>query len=335
MIRRAWPWLRPLIGAGVLAALVWRLGTGAFVDGLRVISAPSVFAALGIGLLTTVFSAWRWCLVARRLGLRLPLMPAVADYYRALLLNAVLPAGVLGDVHRAVSHGRQSGDVARGVRAVVLERTAGQVTLIVAGGAVVLTRPSLYEPLVHGIAAGPWVAVAAVAVLAVAVAVVIRSCRHRIPARWRRGVATTLADARLGLLARDTWPGVLLTSVATVAGHLALFVVSARVTGLSAPVTQLVPPMMLALIGMGVPVNIGGWGPREAVSALAFGAAGLGGAHGLTTAVVYGVLTLIAALPGAAVLLRRRRTRAPRPSAPATDRPTTSATSPAPAVRCR
>jgi hypothetical protein len=31
---------------------------------------------------------------------------AVADCYRALFLNSVLPAGVLGEVHRAVIHGR-------------------------------------------------------------------------------------------------------------------------------------------------------------------------------------------------------------------------------------
>ena len=54
-------------------------------------------------LLTTVLSAWRWCLVARApraAGCRC--RPAVADYYRALFLNAALPGGVLGDVHRAV-----------------------------------------------------------------------------------------------------------------------------------------------------------------------------------------------------------------------------------------
>jgi hypothetical protein len=62
--------------------------------------------------------------------------------------------------------------------------------------------------------------------------------------------------------------------------------------------------MMLTLLAMGVPVNVGGWGPREGVAALAFGAAGLSAAQGLTTAVVYGVLALVASLPGVVVLLR-------------------------------
>jgi len=59
-------------------------------------------------------------------------------------------------------------------------------------------------------------------------------------------------------------------------------------------------------------VNIGGWGPREAVTAWAFGAAGLSATQGLTIAVVYGVFAFVAALPGALVVLVRavRRARA-------------------------
>jgi hypothetical protein len=68
-----------------------------------------------------------------------------------------------------------------------------------------------------------------------------------------------------------------------------------------------VPLVVLSLLAMGLPVNVGGWGPREGVAALVFGSAGLGAALGLTTAVVYGVLGLVSSLPGAGVLLLRRR----------------------------
>ena len=49
--------------------------------------------------------------------------------------------------------------------------------------------------------------------------------------------------------------------------------------------------------------NIGGWGPREGVTAWAFAAAGLGAAAGATTAVAYGIMVLAASLPGGLVLL--------------------------------
>jgi hypothetical protein len=53
---------------------------------------------------------------------------------------------------------------------------------------------------------------------------------------------------------------------------------------------------------MTLPLSIGGWGPREGVTAWAFGAAGLGAAGGVATAVVYGVMVFVSSLPGAAVL---------------------------------
>ncbi|EHN80417.1 hypothetical protein SMCF_2 [Streptomyces coelicoflavus ZG0656] len=329
--------LGTLAGTAVLAVLVWRLGTGAFLDGLRRIDAPTVLAALGIGLVTTVFSAWRWALVARGLRIRLPLGGAVADYYRALFLNAALPGGVLGDVHRAVRHGQSAGDLGRGVRAVVLERAAGQVALMGVGVAVLLTMPS---PVLAGARRlAPLLALALLGALAVVLA--LRTNRtpeeptlprqalprrafprrtlarralprstpsRRTPARRAPALRAVLCEAREGLLSRRNLPGVAGSSVVVLAGHLAMFVLAARVAGSGASVAVLTPLAVLALLAMGLPLNVGGWGPREGVTAWAFGAAGLGAGTGLGVAVVYGVLSLAASLPGAVVLVARRRT---------------------------
>ncbi|MFD5250831.1 GTP cyclohydrolase II [Amycolatopsis sp. NPDC058340] len=304
-MKRLWPWLRILGALVILGVLVRQLGTGAFVEGLREVDAGGIAAALGIGFATTVFSAWRWRLVARRLSLRLSLPSAVGEYYRALFLNGVLPAGVLGDVNRAVQHGREAGDVPRGVRAVVLERTAGQIVVIGASVVVVLTVPSVVPPPIDRVVTAAGIAVVVLALAAVVTGMTAGRRWIHSGSKWRRGFAVSLADVRLGLLTKETWPGVGLLSVATLAGHLALFVVAARAAGVTAPVGELLPLMILALLAMGLPLNIGGWGPREGVCALLFGAAGLGSAQGVTVAVVYGVLALVSSLPGAGVLLAR------------------------------
>ncbi|MEU4446444.1 lysylphosphatidylglycerol synthase transmembrane domain-containing protein [Actinosynnema sp. NPDC050801] len=291
MTRRWWPWLRLVGAVAILGALGWRLGADAFVAGLRAVDGWSVAAAVGIGLLTTLACARRWCLIARRLGLPLTLGAAVSTYYRALLLNAVLPAGVLGDVHRAVSHGRRAGDVGRGVRAVVFERVAGQVVLVALGVVVLSAGSSSVE--VPGV-----LGVALVALVVVVAVVAGRS------AKVRRALRTTWADARTGLVNREVLPEVVLLSAVALAGHVALFVVAAGAAGVEAPIGGLVPLAVLALLVMAVPVNVGGFGPREAFLAVAFGTAGLGAAQGLTTGVVYGVLALIGSLPGVLTLFR-------------------------------
>jgi uncharacterized membrane protein YbhN (UPF0104 family) len=300
---RVW---RPVAVAVIVGVLVWWSGPQAILDGLAALDAGPVLAALGLGVVTTVCSAWRWCLVARSLGMRLALPTAVADCYQALFLNAVLPAGMLGDLHRAVGHGRRTGDVGRGVRAVVLERMVGLVVLVGVAVAMLAMEPTLLGVLVDLVPGVGWVGAAVLAVV-LALGWVLR-------ARLRPIVAEVRA-----VLFGGAGPGIVGLSVLALAGYLATFVVAARAVGATAPVTQLLPLLVLALLVMALPFNVGGWGPREAVAAVGFGVVGLGAAQGLAAAVAYGVLCMVACLPGGAVLLLRltnnrltgdRRTRA-------------------------
>jgi uncharacterized membrane protein YbhN (UPF0104 family) len=224
--------------------------------------------------------------VARALGLELRLAPAVAASYRSIFLNVALPGGILGDVHRGVSHGRAASDVGRGLRAVACERGAGQVVQAALTVAVLLVLPSPVRPSL------PWIGLGLVAATAVAV----------LAARaWPRLCAAAARDVRTGLLARRAWPVVAVSSTLVVAGHATTFVLAARAVGATAPLAELLPLALLVLLGAALP-NVGGWGPREGVTAWAFGEAGLGASRGVAAAVAYGVMVLVASLPGAAVL---------------------------------
>ena len=66
--RAAWWAARLAAAAGTLAVLVWSLGTGPFLDGLRAVDGAALAAACGLAVLTTVCCAWRWRIVARGLG---------------------------------------------------------------------------------------------------------------------------------------------------------------------------------------------------------------------------------------------------------------------------
>jgi glycosyltransferase 2 family protein len=312
MSRTLWTWARLLGGAAMLAVLVWRLGTGPFLDGVRMIAWWSLAAAAGIAVLTTVCCAWRWSLVARGIGVGVPLPAAVAACYRSQFLNTTLPGGVVGDVHRAVRHGRDVGDLGRGLRAVGWERSAGQFVQIVLTVMVLLLLPSPVR------SAMPVVATAVVAA-ALGAVLLSRALPQSGSSRWARTLRMAAADVREGLLARRAWPGIVLASVVVVAGHAATLVIAARTAGSTASPVRLLPLALLVLLAMGVPTNIGGWGPREGVAAWAFGVAGLGAAQGVATAVVYGVMVLVAYLPGAGVLIvawLHRDTRGPASTDP-------------------
>ena len=237
----------------VLGLLVRQLGTGPFVEGLRATSPWAVLVALVVTAGTTWCCALRWSLVSARVvqsgQSRVPLRTAYAAYYRSQLINATLPGGVVGDVHRAVRHGW---------RGVVWERGLGQVVQVALVG--VLLLPGGWR----------WVGLAAV------------------------GLAAVAGGA------------VLLLSALAVAGHLAVFLVAAESVGVGLTPLELLPIGALVLLGSAIPLNVAGWGPREGVAAWAFAAFGSTAAVGLTVSVTFGVLAMVATLPGLIVLGGRR-----------------------------
>jgi glycosyltransferase 2 family protein len=305
--RRWWPAVRLLGGAAILVLVVVRLGSGAFLDAFRTVDGWSLSVAAAVALLTTVCCAWRWSLVARGLGVGVPLPAAVAAYYRSQFLNTTLPGGVLGDLHRAVRSGRDAGDVGRGIRAVAWERGAGQVVQVVLAAAVLLLLPSPVR------AGGPVVAGALLLAVLVGVLGVVlvarttpRTALRPGSSPWGRAATTALGDLHDGLLTRRAWPGIVVASAVVVAGHVATFVIAARAAGTTVSLVRMLPLALLVLLAAALPTNIAGWGPREGAAAWAFSAAGLPAADGVAVAVVYGVLALVASLPGAAVLVAGR-----------------------------
>ncbi len=308
MSRTVWVWGRFVGSALVLAVLIWRLGTSPFLDGLRTVNGGALAAAAGITVLTTVCHAWRWKKVAGGLGLDLSLPAAVAAYYRSLFLNVTLPGGVVGDVHRGASHGRDVSDVGRALRAVAWERFAGQVVQVLLTVVVLLALPSPVHSFM------PWVAIVVITAVS-GMLLLARTRPTRARSAWALLVSGAAGDIREGLLARRAWLGIALASTLAVGGHAAIFLIAARTAGTTAPPSRMLPIVLIAMAATVLP-NVGGWGPREGVAAWVFGAAGLGAQRGVATAVVYGVMMLVASLPGAAVLVvawfRRNHPRAPK-----------------------
>ena len=295
---RRWglPLLRLAAGITVLWFLAWQVGAAPFEDGLRAVTWQAVVAAVTLTALTTACSAWRWRVVARALGVGIGLPGAACAYYRSLFLNSVLPGGVLGDVHRAVTHGRRAGDVVRGLRAVAWERLWGQAIQAVVAVVVLLALPSPVRPAL------PYVLLGVVGAAGCA-ALAVRGAARRGRPRVARAARAVSADLRRGLLAPDVWPQLTVASVLVVAGHTATFVIAARVAGCTAPLGELVALLMVVQTAVVIPLSIGGWGLREGAAAWAFAAAGLGAAAGVTVATLYAVLMLAAVAPGAGLLL--------------------------------
>jgi glycosyltransferase 2 family protein len=307
MNRAAWRLLGAAGGVAVLGAVLWQTGTGPFVTGVSSLSAWTLALGAALAVPSTVACAWRWHLVSRELGVRVEMVPAVASCYRAQFLNCTLPGGVLGDVHRGVSHGLDAGDTGRGMRAVAWERLAGQVVQAVIVIVVLLAIPSPVRssmPAVLGV----------LTVVVVAGVLVVWHVPDPDPTSLMARVLRAIRDdLRAVLMVRRAWPGVVLASTVAVGFYFSTYLLAANAVGVTTSAVTLLPVALLVFVAAGLPLSLAGWGPREGMAAWSFGAAGLGAEQGVATAVAFAAIVLVANLPGAAVLVVasvRRRTRA-------------------------
>ncbi len=295
--------LRPLAGLALLVGLAWWLEPGTILAQVQRLSPGWALLALALTLPPLFLSAWRWRLTARLLGLPLGFRRALHEYYLALFLNQVLPGGVAGDAARAWRHSRQSGRRGGAWRAVIIERASGQLAMALLTLAVLAASPLWHELMaraVRGLAASGWL-LAGIAGLLLLIPVAWQLAR-RPPA----ALAGLGGDLRRSLLAASVWPKQLGGSLLVVMSYALVFVCAARAIGVELPLATLlalVPPVLLAML---IPLTLAGWGVREGAAALVWALVGLPPAQGVAASMAYGIIVLLASLPGGLVLLQRR-----------------------------
>ena len=291
-------WGIRLAVVAVLSIVLLRVGAGPFVQGLRGVSGVAVVVALGVTAAATVLSAWRWTLVSGALGTSMPLGTAVSSYYRSQLLNSVLPGGVTGDVERGL---RSTADPGRrrlqGMRVVAWDRAAAQAAQLVLLAAVLLVSDGPLR-VVGGLLALLLGALVAGSLLV----------RHRVagvPAGRVRRTGAAIRDDLARIAERPaTLLAVIGASVLVTLLHASVFVLAASITGASLDAVRLLPLALAVQAAMAIPVGFGGLGPREGMAAVLFAQAGVGASQGVAAAIAYGVLAMIAVLPGVVPLIR-------------------------------
>ena len=286
-----------------LLVLVWQFADGA--DALQVLLSANPWFMLALAALTlhTVLAAERWRLTADALGLSLSRGHALREYYLAQLVNQTVPGGVVGDAGRAVRSRDQAG-LTIAAQAVIVERFAGQVavlaTMIIAVAVTTLLPGGLEWP-------GWMLALAAtITLVSVAVVAVLLAARF-VPGRFGTRVAELSRTAAIALAGPRLWLPQLLLSAGTTASILAAFAFSALAVGLALPFGAIVALVPLILLTMLIPITISGWGLREGAAAALLPLAGAAVSESLATSVLFGLLGLVAVLPGAVVVWLRPR----------------------------
>jgi len=205
----------------------------------------------------------------------------------------------VGDAQRAWRHARQTPGWQPAAQAVVIERVAGQLAIAIF---ILLSWPWLPGPVAEATAD-----IGMLVLLGLLTAFAVNHLlRLWLPAtRLATVVSDWIGAVRQALLSRQVLPVQLLLSILIGASYIAIYACCMLAIDASGGKTVWLPLLPLVLLAMLIPISAGGWGLREGAAALLWPIAGLPAAEGISAAILYGVVCLLASLPGIWVISRR------------------------------
>ncbi|WP_185985117.1 lysylphosphatidylglycerol synthase transmembrane domain-containing protein [Aureimonas mangrovi] len=305
---RAWlPVLRIVAPILILSLTFIAIDADAALSALRRADILPVLGGLLVMQVQILLSAERWRFTAARLGQRIPRKIAYREYYLTTLVNQVVPGGMGGDALRAARNRTrdEKGKARWGltVRAIVLERAAGQIAFFAVTAVGLIAWPFVVgrrapdestQVLISGLVL--------VGVLALSAAL----AAFFGPGRVRAFIKSFGPDLKRAYWQDGAWLIQGLLSVALVFTYVGIFALAALAIGRPVPAVAWITVIPLALLTMLVPVSISGWGLREAVAAALWPLILLPSSAGVASAVLYGLISLAGALPGLLALRRKR-----------------------------
>ena len=301
------PGRRHLVKAAVSLTLLALIGRQVDLQGmataLAAIPPAALVAALILQLASNCVAAGRWHLIMRRLGMPGSFAFYLQSFFKGALFNQGLPSSIGGDGLRILDVARLAGRREDAVIGVFIDRFVGLAGLVLLNLVALLVNRTLLPDRV----ALPLLAL--LALLTVTLAALFFLARIDLFRQGRLlGFLGRLSDRYRQVYA--TAPAMTLQTGLSLLTHLlamAAFAVLGNAAGLHYPLQvylALVPPAVLLTI---LPVSLAGWGIREGAMVGLFLLVGADKSVVLTFSIVYGLVNLIASLPGLAVYLGQRQ----------------------------
>ncbi|MFT6580067.1 MAG: uncharacterized membrane protein YbhN (UPF0104 family) [Alphaproteobacteria bacterium] len=301
--------------AGLIWWLVGRIGWDAVFARLQGLDAFYLALALIAVMSSYSLLVVRWWAVNKGISISLPLGRTIRYTWIGAFFSQTLPSTMGGDAVRGWYLFRSGETLVRATSSLVLDRVCGLSGLLLI---VLFCMPQIFAYAPEGPAR--WGMVSVVAIGAAAVGTLILIGRYRIGRldRWTATapIAAVARDAA-ALFATPTAWGV---AIAAGVGIQLLIVLAAWLIGWSMggvitlmQSVALIPPVVLAAT---LPISIAGWGVREGAMVVALGYVGAPAADAVALSVAFGLVMIVAGLPGGLVWLlggRGEKSVAPSP----------------------
>jgi glycosyltransferase 2 family protein len=287
--------LKAGITLGLFYVLVTRIDLNATVGLMAATDWRSVLVIVGVMVLQVIVAVFRWYRIMISKGVHISVRRSARFFWLGLFFNQLLPSSIGGDAIRGYCLVRDGQSVGRATLSVLLDRILGMAGLVVL---IVLAIPYAMN-LIKNPEMQWGMMSALLVVIAGFIAILFIDIFTRRFSSWRvmKGLTTLASDARQ-LLGSRQGLGLVLFSV--LIHILSIVVVGMLSSALSIKVDwialTIIVPITTLLIT--IPLSIAGWGVREGVMVVGLGYVGIAPEEAFALSILYGLLTLVVALPG-------------------------------------
>lgn len=302
--QRALAWAKIAVSIGLLWLLFTQYDMVKAAGRLAAMD-PAWLAVVAVVYVLMIFVATqRWRFILTALGETVALPTALGIVMIGVFFNQVLPSNVGGDAMRIWRLHRRGSSLGRAVGSVMLDRVIAIVALAML---VLFLLPVSVRLIDDGVILtffGVFIA-AVFAGLALLLWLdrVIYLVRQIVPGRVLDAITALARDSRTVMLNRRCAAGVLLLALVNHLFIVLLTLALARGIGIAATFTDflvLIPPVLAAAV---MPISFAGWGVREGAMIALLGTIGIGASEALSLSVAFGLVALVASLPGGIVWL--------------------------------
>jgi uncharacterized protein (TIRG00374 family) len=290
------------VTGGLLFLIFRSVNTGDASTALTAVSPWYLLVALLLQLASNTAAASRWYLIMSRIGFGQPYSFFLKSYFKGAFFNQGLPTSIGGDGLRILDCSRTKGAAEDSFYGVFIDRIIGLAGLLLLNITALTMNRSLLPVNVYY----PMLVILSSLTAGLILLFFLRKFRFFVSGRYL-GFLGRLSERYFQVYSSVTSIGVQLgLSILTHLLAMTAFFMIGRGVGLDFSLQVylvLVPPVILLTI---LPISLAGWGVREGAMVGFFLLVGADKSRVLTFSILYGLVALVASLPGLVIYLTQK-----------------------------
>ncbi len=290
-----------LVITGLLLFLIFRsIHPEKVLKAVTTISPLHLLAALVTQLTSFTVAAYRWQLIVRRLGFNAPLSFYLGSYFKGAFFNQGLPTSIGGDGVRIYDCTQITGSAEDAFFGVFIDRIIGLAGLLLLNITALLLNHTLLPPQVYY----PLLLILIALITSLFLLFFLRNFSFFTVGRYL-GFLGRLSERYFQVYSSlPAFSSQISLSLLTHLLSMSTFFFLGQGIGLTFSVQiylVMVPPVILLTL---LPISLAGWGVREGAMVAFFLLIGAEKSQVLTFSLLYGLVVLVASLPGVIVAIR-------------------------------